>query len=475
MKVPPTSTPRIATRVLCIAVPIRAFLFDFDGLIIDTETASRAGWRWLYEEHGHELPDESGHDRRHDGGWDPMGHLEELVGSPIDRDTLNDRRYGHELSLLEAEELRPGIPDYLAAARANGLKRAIVSSASRRWIDMHLRGSSRQVGWDAIITADRDDERAKPNPTLYLEALDMLGVPPTRRSSSRTRRTASRRQGRRDLRRRRSRTTSRATPGSTRPTSSSSRSPTCRRTSCSRASADARTSAVATAPATTTAQSGARSSTATTPRCDAGEPRVDDEWRPLANVSVTTSAARIAGATSSSSWSTRGGKLPCPRRRPGRPPSAATVPTPTASTWPRPRSRAPPADEDRRGRGDDRHARRRERDQQRRRSPHPDRAATRRRSRELRREQRDEERGERAVEPERGRVADRRAERARRPPCRRPRRPRASRRRRAHAPVEALVPPPASAHDSSTTSCASPSRRQHVAAERRATVIPIGA
>ena len=58
MNVPPTSTPRIATRVLCIAVPIRAFLFDFDGLILDTETASRAGWQWLYGEHGHELPPE---------------------------------------------------------------------------------------------------------------------------------------------------------------------------------------------------------------------------------------------------------------------------------------------------------------------------------------------------------------------------------------------------------------------------------
>jgi len=47
VNVPPTSTPRIATHVLCTAVPIRAFLFDFDGLILDTETASRAGWQWL--------------------------------------------------------------------------------------------------------------------------------------------------------------------------------------------------------------------------------------------------------------------------------------------------------------------------------------------------------------------------------------------------------------------------------------------
>jgi HAD superfamily hydrolase (TIGR01509 family) len=160
-------------------VPVRAFLFDFDGLILDTETASRAGWRWLYGQHGHELPDDlwitlvGTH-----GGWDVWGHLEELVGAPVDRETWNERRYEHELSLLEAEELRPGILDYLVFAREHGLKRAIVSSATRRWIDMHLDRLEQTVGWDAIVTADRDTERAKPSPAMYLEALELLGVGP---------------------------------------------------------------------------------------------------------------------------------------------------------------------------------------------------------------------------------------------------------------------------------------------------------
>jgi beta-phosphoglucomutase-like phosphatase (HAD superfamily) len=80
------------------------------------------------------------------------------------------------VTLLEAEELRPGILDYLEYAREHRLKRAIVSSASRRWIDMHLERLEQAVGWDAIITADRDASRAKPNPTMYLEALDVLAV-----------------------------------------------------------------------------------------------------------------------------------------------------------------------------------------------------------------------------------------------------------------------------------------------------------
>ena len=159
---------------------IRAFLFDFDGLILDTELASRAGWQMLYREHGHELPEDlwatlvgTTH-----APWSPMAHLEELVGRPLDRDALNERRYAHELALIEAEELRPGILDYIAAARSHGLKRAIVSSSSRCWVDMHIVRFEEIVGWDAICTADGDPSRAKPSPTLYVEALDALEVEP---------------------------------------------------------------------------------------------------------------------------------------------------------------------------------------------------------------------------------------------------------------------------------------------------------
>ena len=157
---------------------VRAFLFDFDGLILDTEYAARAGWAQLYRDHGHELPTDlwatlvgTTH-----APWSPMEHLEGLVGEPLEREALNERRRTHELALIEAEELRPGIADYFAAAREHGLKRAIVSSSNRAWVDMHLERLEEAVGWDAICTADRDPVRAKPSPTLYLEALDLLAV-----------------------------------------------------------------------------------------------------------------------------------------------------------------------------------------------------------------------------------------------------------------------------------------------------------
>jgi HAD superfamily hydrolase (TIGR01509 family) len=157
---------------------VRALLFDFDGLILDTEFPSRAGWEYVYREHGHELPAElwatvvgTTH-----APFDPMAHLEELVGEPLEREALNERRRAHEIALIEAEELRPGIAEYLAAARRLGLKRAVVSSSTRGWVDMHLERLEEGVGWDAICTADRNPARAKPSPALYLEALEALDV-----------------------------------------------------------------------------------------------------------------------------------------------------------------------------------------------------------------------------------------------------------------------------------------------------------
>ena len=160
-------------------MPVRAFLFDFDGLIVDTEVPSRAGWEHVYREHGHELPPEKwalvvGTV----GAWDPMAHLEELVGSPLERQRITERRREHEFALADAEELRPGIAEYFAEAERRGLKRAIVSSADRRWIDRHLARLEQEIGWDAIVTADHDRARAKPSPELYLEALGLLGVAP---------------------------------------------------------------------------------------------------------------------------------------------------------------------------------------------------------------------------------------------------------------------------------------------------------
>jgi HAD superfamily hydrolase (TIGR01509 family) len=156
---------------------IRALLFDFDGLLVDTESPSFDAWADVYRQHGHELTLETWSAAIGTlDGFDPFGHLEGLLGRPIDRERVNAARRAAEDAAVDLQELRDGVAEYLEEAQRLGLERAIVSSSSREWIRRHLGRLDLLDGWSCIVSADGDAVRAKPRPTLYLEALERLGV-----------------------------------------------------------------------------------------------------------------------------------------------------------------------------------------------------------------------------------------------------------------------------------------------------------
>lgn len=158
----------------------RGLLFDFDGLLVDTETPARLVWEELYREHGHELPQHQWATLVGTIGarFDPFGHLQELVGEQLDEEAFDTRRREREYALTDLEELRPGVEEYFAEAERLGLRTAVVSSSDTRWIERHLGRLGHLEGLDAIVAANGDAERAKPRPDLYLEALDQLGLWP---------------------------------------------------------------------------------------------------------------------------------------------------------------------------------------------------------------------------------------------------------------------------------------------------------
>lgn len=158
---------------------MRALVFDFDGLILETEIPVMESWRRVYEEHGVELPmaiwlETIG---TADHEFDPFAHLQELVGHPLEREPMQSRRILHRDAILHAKETLPGVLDYIDAARRMGLKLAIASSSRRQWVVGHLERLGIHPHWDAIKTAD-DVARTKPDPALYLAAVDALGVEP---------------------------------------------------------------------------------------------------------------------------------------------------------------------------------------------------------------------------------------------------------------------------------------------------------
>jgi HAD superfamily hydrolase (TIGR01509 family) len=89
---------------------------------------------------------------------------------------MNARRRARELALVDLEDLRPGVEGYLDEAKKRGLRTAVVSSSSRDWIEPILRRLDRLDHWDAIVAANGDIARAKPQPTLYLDTLATLGL-----------------------------------------------------------------------------------------------------------------------------------------------------------------------------------------------------------------------------------------------------------------------------------------------------------
>lgn len=165
------------------AVPIDipdALVFDFDGLILDTETSAFASVAEVYAEHGLELDLVSWQavigtsDHPH---WADV--LSDQLGRPIDRDVwvpLRDRR---KLALLAPEVIRDGVATLLDAADDYGVRVAVASSSPVEWVVPHLERLGILDRFARIVTrtdVGGDPLRTKPAPDLYLLALRALGT-----------------------------------------------------------------------------------------------------------------------------------------------------------------------------------------------------------------------------------------------------------------------------------------------------------
>jgi len=155
---------------------IRAIVFDFDGLILDTEGPVYRSWLEVYEAHGEELPFERwvqivGSTTT---GFHPQHHLEERLGRSLPKEVL-DRRIGRRTELVLAQKLLPGVMQHLDQAKALGLKVGVASSSTAEWVRGHLARLGILERFDCLRCRD-DVANAKPEPDLYIAVLECLGV-----------------------------------------------------------------------------------------------------------------------------------------------------------------------------------------------------------------------------------------------------------------------------------------------------------
>jgi HAD superfamily hydrolase (TIGR01509 family) len=161
-------------------VVIRALVFDFDGLILETETPAYQAWAEVYREFGHELPKELWLEYiGREGGWfDALAYLEGLVGPRDDRDAIQERRDTRKTELVMAVAETAGLRALLSDAQARGLRLGVCSSSTPKWVLGHLDRLDLRAFFDHIQCRDRPELRAKPAPDLYLAACAGLGVRP---------------------------------------------------------------------------------------------------------------------------------------------------------------------------------------------------------------------------------------------------------------------------------------------------------
>ena len=155
-------------------------MFDFDGLILDTEEAIFVALRELWADHGHELTVEMW--ARSIGtnsadAFDAIAELNARAGTDYTEDGLTPRLRPRIDELIAAESVLPGVLDWVEEAEDMGLGIGVASSSSRRWVIGHLERLGHGERFPVVSCFD-DVQVHKPAPDAYLEACRRLGVDP---------------------------------------------------------------------------------------------------------------------------------------------------------------------------------------------------------------------------------------------------------------------------------------------------------
>lgn len=158
---------------------IQSVIFDFDGVILDTEQARYDAWEAIYQSFGHTLPVDIWIKSigRSKYAVDPFELLQKLTGKSLDTEKIRDLQRTKSYENVRGLPLLPGVKKCILEAVALKLKVGIASSSSRIWVQRHLKERGLLKYFDVLVCKE-DTDYHKPSPFHYLTALKKLNCSP---------------------------------------------------------------------------------------------------------------------------------------------------------------------------------------------------------------------------------------------------------------------------------------------------------
>jgi HAD superfamily hydrolase (TIGR01509 family) len=157
---------------------LAALVFDFDGLIVDTENPGFISWQEIYQEFGATLQiDDWRHATGYVAGFDPAVHLEKILGRRLDWPQLIPKREARNWELTLQAHVLPGIEPLMRNAKERQLRIGVASNSGNGWVEGGLSRLGLRKFVDTVVTRDMVID-PKPAPDIYLKTVQTLQVAP---------------------------------------------------------------------------------------------------------------------------------------------------------------------------------------------------------------------------------------------------------------------------------------------------------
>jgi HAD superfamily hydrolase (TIGR01509 family) len=158
---------------------LKGFIFDFDGLIIDTEMPGFLSWQEIFAQYS--LPFTFDNWKKTIGtgptAYDPAVDLCGLVNDGLDPAELRAQQTKLNIARISNEPILPGVKEFILEAKKQKMRLTVASSSKRAWVIGHLTRLGLLDAFEAVFTSE-DVQFVKPNPELFILALRFMELAP---------------------------------------------------------------------------------------------------------------------------------------------------------------------------------------------------------------------------------------------------------------------------------------------------------